>query len=60
MEAELIDCCNCRSSRAKFIVTVVIIGVGWWDCMPKNLALSITAHANMGVTCYERGEDEFA
>ena len=46
-----------RSAHAGFVVIAVIIGAGWWDCMPRNLSLSITARANRGVTYYERGED---
>ena len=36
---------------------VVIISAGWWDCMPENLSLSITARAERGITRYECRED---
>ena len=32
-----------RSSRAIFAVAVVIIGANWWDCMSRNLLVSIIA-----------------
>ena len=35
------------------MLTVVIIGAGCWDCMSRNLSLSITARIDRGVTCYE-------
>ena len=43
-----------RSSRAESIVTTLIIGAGWRDCMSRNSPLSITARVDRGVTRYER------
>ena len=43
-----------RSSRAKLGIMVVIIGVGWWDCMSKNLPLSITVCIGRDIKGYER------
>ena len=44
-----------RSTRAEFIVMDVIIGAGWWDCMPRNLSLSITSHIDKDITRYQYG-----
>ena len=45
------------SACVEFIVTIMIAGVGRCDCMLRNSPLSITAYAERGVTCFERGED---
>ena len=47
-----------RFAHAEFIVTIMITGAAWWDCMSKNLPLSITARADRGVTCYEGGGEK--
>ena len=54
IEAKLSGCVTARSSRAEFVVTAVIIGIGWWNCMSRNLPLSITARINRDITHYER------
>jgi len=37
----------------------VIIGVDWWNYMPRNLSLSITAYIDRDVTRYERGGERY-
>ena len=48
-----------RSSHAESVVTAVIIGVDWWNYMPRNLSLSITAYIDRDVTRYERGGERY-
>jgi len=39
VEAKLASCCNCTTSCAEFIIMDLIIGVGWWDCMLRNVTV---------------------
>jgi len=41
METKVTDYLAAQSTRAEFIVTTVITGTSWWDCMSRNLPLSI-------------------
>jgi len=41
VEAKLVDRCNARSARARFIVTAVIIDTGW---LGLHTGISATIH----------------
>ena len=45
-----------RYSHVESVVMVVIIGVSWWNCMSRNLSLSIDVCINRGVIHYKHKE----